>query len=150
MSCQDIPNSAWDYGMSSELPCPTRYTIVPLSFPSQNLLGTVGCPQGTCVLLDNHKVPLGLWEMSSGFPFPTRCNMVPLCFPSKLGLWDVLRTLVSHRCNVLVPIHVLSRVSWVSKVGWCGLYIPVLYRVFRELWPGMVQPIFYVKNFYAI
>ena len=27
---------------------------------------------------------------------------------------------------------------------------PGTVRVFRELWPGMVQPIFYLKNFYAV
>ena len=120
-SCQDIPNSPWDYGMSSGLPCPTRYITVPLSFPSQSPLGTVGCSQDTCVPLDNHKLPLGLWEMSSGLPFPTRYNMVPLSFPSELGWWDVFRTLVSHGCNVLVPILVLSQDGQSIMGHWGGM-----------------------------
>ena len=77
-SCLDIPKSPWDFGMSSGLHCPTRYITVPLSFPSQSPKGTLGCPQDSTVPPD-----------TSQSHCPSRPK-VPL------GLWDVLRTPVSH------------------------------------------------------
>ena len=66
-----IPKSPWDFGMSLEFPCLTRYNIVSLSFPSQSPLETVGCPRDSCVppatshshCSSNPRVPRGLWDV---------------------------------------------------------------------------------------
>ena len=65
--------------MSSGLLCPNRYITVPLSFLSQSPLGTIGCPRDSAVPPDTSQ------------PHCPSHAKVPL------GIWDVLRTLVSHK-----------------------------------------------------
>ena len=88
-SCQDIPHSPWDYGMSSGFPCPRRDITVPLSFPSHCPKGTAGCPQ------DSH------------VPAQTSQSHCPSHPTVPRGLRDVLRTPMSqhrHHSPTVLPI----------------------------------------------
>ena len=84
-----IAKSQGDCGMSPGLPCPSGDITVPLSFPSQSPLGTMGCP----------------WD--SHAPAETSQSHCPSHPKVPLGLWDVLWTPMSyqrHHSSTVLPI----------------------------------------------
>ena len=90
-----IPKSSWDYGMSSGLPCPSRDITVPLSFPSQSPLGTMGCPRDSHALAETSQshcpshpnVPFGLWDVL-GTPMSQQRHHSPTVLPIPKSPWD--------------------------------------------------------------
>ena len=90
-----IPKSPWDCGMSPGLLCPSGDITVPLSFPSQSHLGTMGCPRDSHALAETSQshcpshpnVPLGLWDVL-GIPMSYQRHHSPTVLPIPMSKGD--------------------------------------------------------------